>query len=640
MTPKILTRDAQAGNVTRRSETLQFTRAEADDGSQDTYVFPLSSEAPYRRYRGTEILVHSKAAVDLSFLNSGNAPLLHQHDAYSGQIGVIERAWLDNSTKRVYVEVRFSRRPEAQAVRQDVDDGIVRNVSVGYEVLEVEHTERDEEGPNEYRVTLWKPKEASFVSIPADETVGVGRSTQLQEGAMPAETLENGAAPNGTTTRDGKGGGIPPAPVPVNVMSEEARAERAEQVSEIRALAATHNLSDFALEFIGNAERAGQAPSLARFRGELRAKLPADTPLVNADVGLTEKETKRFSIVRLARAMRDGATSDEIRAAAFEMQACDQAAENFEGATNGYRLPEEVMRNWSNFEIDGVTGAQYRAAMATSGNANVQSTDHLAGRFIENLRNRSSVMRAGATMLTGLSGNIEIPGGDTNSTAGWLGAEGDDAPETTPTFRKVEMSIKDIAGYTDLTRRMLIQTTIDIENYVRNQLLTAIALGIDLAGLQGSGASGVPEGIKNVSGIGSVTFAAAVPTRDEIIDMWSDVATANADIGNLAFIFNSLMAGDLMKVKVDAGSGKFILNNPDGNLADIAPSIRSNQVTDGDVFFGNWSDLLMGMWGGLDLDRTTEGAVFLSGGVRLRGIQSCDFGVARVGSFTLGNDGV
>lgn len=637
----LLKRDAHASATPaeHRSQTLDFTRATGDD-EVERFTFPLSSEQPYRRWRGNEILVHEKGAVDLSFLKSGNAPLLMQHNSYSGQVGVIEDAWLDESRKRVYVTARFSRRPEAQAVKQDVEDGIMRNVSVGYNIdpegiVVEEHAEG--EVPS-YRVTKWKPMEASIVSIPADETVGVGRSTQAKEGVMPDPNPQaTGGLPPATRSADPA---TPASQAPVNVMSEAERgAEIAAQMDEINALARSHNMADEAASFIAEAMRKGETPSLAQFRGVLRAKLPADTPLVNNDVGLGDGERRRFSIIRLARAMRNGATSQEEAEASFEIEACEQAARNFEGHTNGWRLPEEVMRGWSDFEVGGVSSQQFRAAMSTTGNPNVQDVDHLAGRFIDNLRNRSSIMRAGVTTLTGLTGNVEIPGGDANSTAGWLGAEGDDAPETNPTFRKVEMAIKDIAGYTDLTRRMLQQTTIDIEMYVRNQLLTAIALGIDLAGLEGSGAAGVPEGVKNTTGIGSVTFAAATPTRDELIDMWAEVADANADQGNLRWIFNSLMAGDLMKTKVDAGSGKFLLDGPDSPLLALQ-QIRSNQATTGDVYFGNWADLLMGMWGGLDLDRTTEGDVFLSGGLRLRGIQSVDFAVARVGSFVLGNDGV
>jgi HK97 family phage major capsid protein/HK97 family phage prohead protease len=637
MTMTMIKRDAAAHILEQRAAIVDFSRA--SDNDEGHLTFPLSSEEPYQRFRGVEVLDHTKDAVDLSFLNSGAAPLLFQHNSHSGQIGVITKARLDETDKRIYVSVRFSRRPEAQAVKQDIEDGIMRNVSVGYNTHETENTEREGDDVSSYRVTSWTPMEASIVSIPADQTVGIGRSNQPQEATMAGE---NNGAP-GAATRTG---GLPAAAAvddaPINVMSAEQRGvEIAEQMSEINALARSHNVGDLAQEFIAEAVRAGNIPSLAVFRGKMRENLPDAVALVNGDVGLQVQETQRFSIMRLARSMAEGATQADLNNAQFEREACEQAAQNFEGSTNGWRLPEEVMRSWSTFEVDGVTSVQLaaqRAAMSTTVHTNVQTVDHLAGMFIDNLRNRSSVMQAGATILPGLSNDVEIPGADANSVALWLAAEDADAAETVPTFRKITLSIKDIAGYTDITRRMLQQSTIAIEQYVRSELLTAVALGIDSAGLEGSGASGIPEGVKNTTGIGSVTFAAlGAPVRTEIIEMWSDVASANADVGALAFIDNALMVAHFMDEKVDAGSGRFMMDGPTSPLLAMR-NIMSNQVTDNDLFFGNWADLLMGMWGGLDLDRSTE-AKFLSGGLRLRAIQSVDFGVRRVSSFTLGNGG-
>ena len=170
-----------------------------------TYVFPLSSEAPVRRYDSVEILDHSEGAVNLDWLNSGNAPVLDTHNRYDGlraQIGAVTRAWLEN--KRVYVEMKFSNRPEAQAFKQDVDEGIIRNVSVGYDVNKVLRSEDSEE----YRVIEWTPKEASFVPIPAAMTVGMGRSQQHKEAVM-ADVKDKPTLPG----------------LDVNVQTEEQRAE-------------------------------------------------------------------------------------------------------------------------------------------------------------------------------------------------------------------------------------------------------------------------------------------------------------------------------------------------------------------------------------------------------------------------------
>jgi HK97 family phage major capsid protein len=184
---------------------------------------------------------------------------------------------------------------------------------------------------------------------------------------------------------------------------------------------------------------------------------------------------------------------------------------------------------------------------------------------------------------------------------------------------------------------MLQQATIAMEAYIRMQLVDAQRIAIDRAIGYGSGATGIPEGIANTTGIGSVVFGAAVPTRDDIIDLRTSIAETNRGSG-VSYLGNSAMVGDLQKTKVDAGSGIFLM----GDNADRLVGQRfgeSNQIDDGDLFCGVFSDVLLGMWGGLELARSTE-AKFLSGGLRYRVIQSVDVATTRVGSVALGNDGV
>lgn len=599
----------------RSLSVTEFTRGAAGD----TFIFPLSSEEPYRRYDGNEILVHTADAVDLSFLNSGNAPLLDSHNRHDGlkaQIGVILRAWLEK--KRIYIEVRFSRKDSAQDIKQDVIDGIVKNVSVGYTVVKNEPV--DIEG--NYRVIRWQPTEASFVSVPADTTVGVGRSATVRTTAMPD-----------------------PISMPDPAALQAARgAEIADAQREIFALAATHNQRELADAHVDLAMRAGDIPSLASFRGKLRLALPADKPLVNLDIGLKPQETQRFSIVRLARSFADGAADSDVRAASFEREACNAAADKDPTASaRGFALPAELMNSWSNFEVDGVRSSnpqvqqQIRAALSTGVNTQLIYTEHLADRFIDNLRNASSVLQAGVTVLAGLDSNVEIPGGSANAAGAWLAAEAANAAETVPTFRKITLSVKDVAGYTDMTRRMLQQSSIDIEAYARSQIITGLVEAIDLAGLSGSGAGGVPTGVKNTAGIGSVAYAGvgAIPTWAEIVAFETAVANANALRGNPAYIAPASMRGYLKSTEKATSTGIYLMQSNEDGLNGYR-FITSNQVAAADMYFGNWSDLLMGMWGSLSLDRDTS-ALFLSGGVRLRAIQSVDFAVARVGSFVLGN---
>jgi RNA-binding protein YhbY len=132
----------------------------------------LSSEEPVERSFGTEILEHSSEAIDLSFLASGRAPLLLDHDPQK-QVGVIESVDLDGSARRLRATVRFGKNGLAKEAFDDVVDGIRANVSIGYAINKMERQDKDK-----YVAKSWRPVEASLVSIPADVSVGVGRSSE------------------------------------------------------------------------------------------------------------------------------------------------------------------------------------------------------------------------------------------------------------------------------------------------------------------------------------------------------------------------------------------------------------------------------------------------------------------------------
>ncbi|WP_172684282.1 HK97 family phage prohead protease, partial [Desulfosarcina cetonica] len=150
--------------------TYDLDRRKIDE-KRRTVPLAFSSEEPCRRWFGDEILSHDPADVDMSFLSAGKAPLLKDHDA-DCQIGVVQSARLEGDKGRAVV--RFSKRPEAEDEFQDVIDGIRTCVSVGYYVTERKLV-REQDGVKTYRCK-WCPVEISTTSIPADQTVGVGRS--------------------------------------------------------------------------------------------------------------------------------------------------------------------------------------------------------------------------------------------------------------------------------------------------------------------------------------------------------------------------------------------------------------------------------------------------------------------------------
>ena len=569
------------------------------DEEKRTVRIAVSSEEPVERSFGSEILDHSERSIDLSFARSGTMPLLLDHDPRQ-QIGVVEDVNLDGSARRLRATVRFGRNGLAKEVFDDVVDGIRSNISVGYHVNSMV-----EEGANSYRVDNWLPMEVSVVSIPADRTVGVGRAAEKP----PAEPKIQSEIKETTMTEEVK--------VDVEAVRAEAARSAAKDTAEMYRLAAKHNKRDMADKAVA------EGRSLAEFRGELLEAI-GNQPLDTQEIGLTKKEVRNFSLMNAIRAMANPTDRNAQEAARFEFEASQEAAKRAGVDPQGLYLPHDVMRSWNQRDLN------------TSDDSAMVAEAYRGGDFIDVLRNASSVMQAGATMLTGLQGDVKIPKKTAASTGAWIATEGGASTESEPTFGQVTMSPKTVGAFTDITRLMMMQSSLDIENLVRNDLSTGIALAIDNGALQGDGTSGAPTGVANTSGINAPTaFAAANPTFAEVVAMETAVAEDNALMGNLAYILPASMMGALKTTAKDAGSGQFVA---EGGQINGYNAIVSNQVTAGDLYFGNFADLLIGMYGGLDItvDPYTAST---SGTVRIVALQTVDVAVRHAVSFAYNNDG-
>lgn len=564
----------------------------------------VSSEEPVERSFGMEVLGHSAGDINMEFISSGRAPLLLDHNMEK-QIGVIEEFKLDETAKRTTAVVRFGKSALAREVFEDVKDGIRMNISVGYRIDKLERYEHKDET---YYKAQWTPMEVSSVSVPADQSrlVGVGRSKDknninFKEIKMSEDKKDINLDEVRTQTID------------------EAKAEFKRNSKEIIDLAARHNKRDLADKAIAD------GISVEEFRGVLLENISNNTPLETpSEIGMTKEEVRDFSLVRAIRAMANPADRKAQEDAAFEFECSREAARQYGKDAQGIMLPAEVLRTWSKRDIN------------TGDDSTLIAEDYRAGDFIDVLRNSSSVLAAGATTLQGLQGNIVIPKKTAAASAGWIATEGNAASESEMTSGSVTMSPKVVGAFTDATRLLLQQSSLDIENLIRDDLTKSIATAIDLGALAGSGSSGQPTGIKNTSGINTTTFAAANPTFAEIIAMESEVANDNGLVGNLGYICKPSDYGTLKTTSKDSGSGMFVVE-PDGRMNGYNV-VRSNQVTAGDFYFGNFADLLVGFYGGLDIT-VDPYSLSNTGSIRIVALQTMDVAVRHAVSFCVSNDG-
>ena len=613
----VVTRD-MLGELMQRTETSEIR------GIDDrTFEFPFSSEYPVKRYFGNEVLSHEDGAPDFMRLNDG-APFLFNHDP-DKVIGVVERAYLDDEKKRAYAKIRFSRSDFAKQYLDDVKDGILRGISFGYSI---DDAEQKEDG---IVATRWSVHELSLVSIPADPTIGIGRSLLSSESSMPetlqpkATTIANEAPVAEQETRSA----VLTAPTPSLVMEEqtpnlelirsEAKKAEKDRVASISALGSQHSMGDLARQLIDgdNSLDEARAAFLEKI-GTSQVEQPIrSTDVTSNDIGLSQSEVKNFSFVRALNYLANQNDASARRGAEFEIEVGEAAAKQYERSSNGIVVPNEVLRRDMN------------VGTPTAG-GNLVDDVLLSGSFIDLLRNRLAIAQAGVTTLTGLQGNISIPRQSSASTAYWVG-ESASPSESQPAVDQVNMSPKTVGAFVDYSRRLLLQSDISVESMVRNDLARVIALEIDRAAIYGTGSSNQPLGLTNTTGIGSQTIT-TFGTFVEYIGMETDVASANADAGSLRYIINAAARGALKGTEKAANTAQFVYDNDQINGY---PVIVSNQLANNDALFGDFSMMVMGMWSGLDLT-VDPYAGATAGTVRIIALQDLDIAVKQAGAFCLG----
>lgn len=624
--------------ITTKTQTRSLTlelKSPWSDGDTDsrTMTFSFSSEQPVERWWGNEVLSHEPDAADLSRLNNG-AAFLWNHDR-DRVLGVVKAAEIQ-SDRRGYCTIRWSAEEEAQKYKRQVDDGILSNVSFAYSIEEVR-----EIGDN-FIVTRWSPLEVSLVSIPADPTVGVGRQfhsaggdLQVYQSSIEIKNIEKTMEPENQ--------------ININEVRAESRQQERDRIAAITALGKRHSLPELADQMIEKGTSLADARAAILDRIENRHQEPVAQPV--DPLGLSEKEQKNYSIIRAVKAFVD----KDWGKAGFELE-CSREIEKKSGKSpSGFFVPVRDLKVNLQAASDARSsmGVQQRAPYntGTPAAAGVLIETQLdSANFIDILRNRPLVMQLGTRMLTGLTGNLDIPRRTGVSTAYWV-AEGSGPAESQGSFDLLQFRPKSLGVLTAMTRLMMMQSTPDIESLVRDDLAQVIGLEIDRVCIDGSGTAGQPRGILQTPGIGSVALGTngGPINYDAIIDLETLIATANADVATLNYLTNAKVVGALKKLK--STTGQYLWIGTDSGLSPGTPGSingyrvgRTNQVPANkskgtgtnlsSMIYGNFRDLYVAEWGILDLLPNPYGSGYAAGNVEIRALQTLDVQVARASSFS------
>lgn len=279
----------------------------------------------------------------------------------------------------------------------------------------------------------------------------------------------------------------------------------------------------------------------------------------------------------------------------------------------------------------------------------------VAQGFIDMLRNRLVVVNAGATVLSDLSGagQIDIPR-QTGAATAYVVGESTDTTASNQTIGTVNLNPFTVGAYTDVSRHFLLQSSISAEQFVRNDLARVLALKIDQLALDGTGTT-EPTGILQGSG-GTVTCGDSTNggrlVWSKVIEFETEAAVDNADVGTLAYVTNPKVRGWLKGHDIayvdgtgDPATGRmmwgsdnslngypiYVSNQMPGNLTVGSTSNCSTMI------FGNWADLILGFWSGLDII-VDQASLSKQGGLRIVALQDFDTVVRHDESHVFAND--
>ncbi|EEY2095506.1 major capsid protein [Escherichia coli] len=615
-----------------------------NEGHNDQYEFEIafSSEQPYQRQFWDEqnqemvvldeILVHTPEAVDLSRLNN-NAPLLFNHN-FDNHLGVVCNARID-ADKVGRATVRFSKHGTlANDIRNKVIEGTMEKISVGYDIKEY-HIDY---AKGQLIVTKWAPFEISFVTVPADDTVGLNRSLNTitvnleakrdmtkeqieeikeeQEPAQVEETpVEENKEPKVEETQerqveenkedenleDGKDAEHPESvdddsstvreaeevkeereAAPIEEEKIEEVAERSEEDElEIREIARELNIDDEELK------RALAIKDMTPEAFRTKALNKIATAQRNNEQQIKDsKMEKTFDLNNVIRSLVDG---DVLGAHEAEYSAMAATATMQRG---------RAARGGSVF----VPAAAMRAAAAGNTKADLTAiTDEklLTESYIEMLMPESVLGRLGVTVYSGLTAPTAIPK-MTKSSVDAFGFvdENGAAPEGKAEFANVKLSPKTFAGGNPISRQS-IKTVPGIATLITDHINQAVRIKLEQLILSDKDNERGPAGlVKQLVDASRVTKKAAFSYKDFLKEI-AALTDAGVPAQAIKFAMSGATAAELESTLKDNGVSGYIIEN--GKLAGY-DVVTSGVIPADHIVLGDFSGITIGEWGGLELD--------------------------------------
>lgn len=338
-------------------------------------------------------------------------------------------------------------------------------------------------------------------------------------------------------------------------------------------------------------------------------------------LGVPEKDLRSYSVLKVIRSQVENRPLDGI-----ERELSDEIAQRCRKQPEGVFVPHEV-----SLETRDLTTTTGSGAVATN----------TATTFIELLRSRLLVSQLGARYLGGLVGDLSIPKQTGGASAYWV-TEGNSPTKGEQTVGQVGLAPSTVGAFSDMSRKFVKQSSIDAEAFVRADLAAVIARALDTAVFNGSGSGAEPEGILQNSDVPTVAIGTngGAATFAKMVELETTVASDDADMGSLHYVTNAKVRGSLKTTVKESGQASYVWSeqNSVNGYSAHATNLIPGDLTKGSgtalsaAIFGNWNDVVMGMWGGLDIlvDPYTGST---AGTVRVVALQDVDIALRHAESF-------
>lgn len=568
------------------SETA--TQVEGIDEEKRTATLSFGTEKPALRWYGYEILDMTQKAMDLQRVQKKSLNLLFNHSR-NQPIGRVLEAWVDESRKKAYAIVRFSRNALAEQVFQDIKDDNLSTVSFSYRYRNMVLAEDNGEIPT-YRVTEYEVLELSIETVPEDPDVGVGRSV-LGTDFTDIRTAFEGSK--------GKEKAMEPQ-VDMRRMREELQKE----VQAIFELGRRTGFMQEAEKAIADGLSIGQFKDMVLERMEQRGK-PIAQASQERELELDNKDKQSFSFARLILGLSDRSSFDKV--APFEHEVLTQYAKrnnlDFKTARK-VTIPGEI----TTARGFGWNEGSRLSSDSGSGGKMIQK-DVLLDSIIDMLQAQTFSNQVGCNFLTGLSSNLSYPKQTTDLDFQWLGPA-EEAGESDAAYGEVFMSPKTIGVKTFVTTDLLVQTGQVAEKKVRELITRKMSFGLDYTLINGVKDDKTPLGILANDDIDKVELGATGGeiTWDKVVEMETRVHSRDYMGASSYYLMNSLVQGKLKTTQM--GENMDFIYGKDGRVNGY-PAFVNNHVpanlTKGSganlsaMVFGDFSTINIGIWSKMEI---------------------------------------